>query len=61
MNADLRAVDQDCNDRNPLIRALAIRTMSSIPLPRVIHALVDPMRSGLQDSDPYVRKTAALA
>ncbi|KAG7539700.1 hypothetical protein FFLO_03417 [Filobasidium floriforme] len=51
----------DCNDRNPLIRALAIRTMSSIPLPRVIMALIDPMRSGLQDSDPYVRKTAALA
>lgn len=51
----------DCNDRNPLIRGLAIRTMSSIPLPPIIQALVDPLRHGLEDSDPYVRKTSALA
>jgi AP-2 complex subunit beta-1 len=51
----------DCNDRNPLIRGLAIRTMSSIPLPPIIQALTDPLRHGLEDSDPYVRKTSALA
>lgn len=51
----------DCNDRNPLIRALAIRTMSSIPVWSVIQALIPPLSSALQDSDPYVRKTAALA
>lgn len=52
---------QDCADRNPLIRALAIRTMSSIPLPSIIQALVDPLRHALEDQDPYVRKTAAIA
>ncbi|KAL1405491.1 hypothetical protein Q8F55_009126 [Vanrija albida] len=51
----------DCADRNPLIRALAIRTMSSIPLPSIIQALVDPLRHGLEDQDPYVRKTSAIA
>ncbi|KAI9637892.1 vesicle-mediated transport-related protein [Dioszegia hungarica] len=51
----------DCHDRNPLIRGLAIRTMSSIPLPPIIQALIDPLRSGLEDQDPYVRKTSALA
>ncbi|WVR05327.1 hypothetical protein IAU60_002341 [Kwoniella sp. DSM 27419] len=51
----------DCADRNPLIRGLAIRTMSSIPLPPIVQALVDPLRHALQDSDPYVRKTAAIA
>ena len=51
----------DCHDRNPLIRGLAIRTMSSIPLPPVIQALADPLSHALQDQDPYVRKTAALA
>ncbi|KDQ07940.1 hypothetical protein BOTBODRAFT_70091 [Botryobasidium botryosum FD-172 SS1] len=50
----------DCNDRNPLIRALAIRTMSYIPLPIVINALTEPLRHCLRDSDPYVRKTAAI-
>ncbi|ORY28285.1 vesicle-mediated transport-related protein [Naematelia encephala] len=51
----------DCNDRNPLIRGLAIRTMSSIPLPQIVQSLVDPLRHALQDQDPYVRKTAAIA
>lgn len=51
----------DCNDRNPLIRALAIRTMSSIPVWSIIQALIPPLSHALQDSDPYVRKTAALA
>lgn len=51
---------QDSHDRNPLIRALAIRTMSYIQVPSVIQALVDPLRHALKDSDPYVRKTAAI-
>ncbi|KAG2050740.1 Adaptor protein complex beta subunit [Suillus hirtellus] len=51
---------QDCNDRNPLIRALAIRTMSYIPIPVVTEALTDQLRHCLKDRDPYVRKTAAI-
>ncbi|RDX56859.1 Adaptor protein complex beta subunit [Lentinus brumalis] len=51
---------QDCNDRNPLVRALAIRTMSYIPTPVVIENLTDQLRHCLKDRDPYVRKTAAI-
>ncbi|KAI0748046.1 Adaptor protein complex beta subunit [Daedaleopsis nitida] len=51
---------QDCNDRNPLVRALAIRTMSYIPTPIVIEALTEQLRHCLKDRDPYVRKTAAI-
>ncbi|KAJ7063260.1 adaptin N terminal region-domain-containing protein [Mycena amicta] len=51
---------QDCNDRNPLIRALAIRTMSYIPIPVVTDALSENLRHCLKDHDPYVRKTAAI-
>ncbi|CAL1704848.1 unnamed protein product [Somion occarium] len=51
---------QDCNDRNPLIRALAIRTMSYIPIPVVTEALTEQLRHCLKDRDPYVRKTAAI-
>jgi AP-2 complex subunit beta-1 len=51
---------QDCNDRNPLIRALAIRTMSYIPIPVVVESLSDQLRHHLKDRDPYVRKTAAI-
>ncbi|KZP24850.1 Adaptor protein complex beta subunit [Athelia psychrophila] len=51
---------QDCNDRNPLIRALAIRTMSYIPIPVVTEPLSEQLRHCLKDKDPYVRKTAAI-
>jgi len=47
-------------DRNPLIRALAIRTMSYIPIPEVIDALTENLRHCLKDRDAYVRKTAAI-
>ncbi|KAG6820601.1 hypothetical protein H0H93_014517 [Arthromyces matolae] len=50
----------DCSDRNPLIRALAIRTMSYIPIPVVTDSLIEPLRHCLKDRDPYVRKTAAI-
>ncbi|KJA20194.1 hypothetical protein HYPSUDRAFT_203899 [Hypholoma sublateritium FD-334 SS-4] len=51
---------QDCSDRDPLIRALAIRTMSYIPIPVVTEALSDNLRHCLKDRDAYVRKTAAI-
>ena len=51
---------KDCNDRNPLIRALAIRTTSYIPIPIVIENLTEQLRHHLKDCNPYVRKTAAI-
>lgn len=51
---------QDANDRNALIRALAIRTMSYIPVPEVLRALIEPLHHCLKDRDPYVRKTACI-
>ncbi|KAF9805502.1 hypothetical protein IEO21_09015 [Rhodonia placenta] len=51
---------EDCEDRNPLVRALAIRTMSYIPTSLVVEEIADPLRHALKDKDPYVRKTAAI-
>ena len=60
MRAHAHYLSQDCNDRNPLIRALAIRTMSYIPIPAVLEHLTEQLRHHLKDRDPYVRKTAAI-
>ena len=49
------------NHDSTIIRALAIRTMSSIPIPQVAEYLVEPLTKTMKDPDPYVRKTAALA
>ncbi|KAJ6234964.1 ap-1 complex subunit beta-1 [Anaeramoeba flamelloides] len=51
---------QDTKDNNPLIRALAIRTMGSIRVEEVTEYLCQPLRKCLKDKHPYVRKTAAI-
>ncbi|OII72726.1 beta adaptin [Cryptosporidium ubiquitum] len=51
---------KDSMDSNPLIRALAIRTMGYIRLEQITEYLVEPLRRSCSDPDPYVRKTAAI-
>jgi AP-1 complex subunit beta-1 len=43
-----------------LIRALAIRTMSTLRAEKILSYLGDPLSRCLRDENPYVRKTAAL-
>jgi vesicle coat complex subunit len=45
----------------PLLRALAVRTMGCIQIERITEHLCDSLKDCLNDSDPYVKKTAALA
>ena len=47
-------------DQNPLIRALALRTMSYIHVLEFVEATVPHVKHLLKDSDPYVRKTATF-
>jgi AP-1 complex subunit beta-1 len=51
---------KDANDPNPLIRALAVRTMGCIRVERITEYLCEPLLRCLKDDDPYVRKTAAI-
>lgn len=51
---------KDCDDPNPLIRALAVRTMGCIRVDKITEYLCEPLRKCLKDEDPYVRKTAAV-
>ncbi|KAI5199128.1 putative AP-2 adaptor complex subunit beta [Aureobasidium subglaciale] len=51
---------QDMEDTNPLVRALALRTMSYIHVREYVEAAVTPTKHLLRDSDPYVRKTACF-
>ena len=50
---------KDTQDPNPLIRALAVRTMGCIRVDKIVEYLCDPLQRCLRDEDPYVRKTAA--
>jgi AP-1 complex subunit beta-1 len=51
---------KDSDDPNPLVRALAIRTMGCLRAEKIIDYLCDPLQKCLRDENPYVRKTAAL-
>jgi len=51
---------RDASDPNPLIRALAVRTMGCIRVDKITEYLCEPLRNCLKDPDPYVRKTAAV-
>ena len=51
---------EDMEDHNPLIRALALRTISYIHVREFVEATVPPVKKLTRDSDPYVRKTAAF-
>jgi len=52
---------RDLESPNPLLRALALRTISTVHVKDYVESLIEPLRHLLQDSDPYVRKTAAIS
>jgi len=51
---------KDSQDPNPLVRALAVRTMGCIRVNKITEYLCDPLYETLQDTEAYVRKTAAI-
>ena len=57
----VNTIIQDSQDGNPLVRALALRTMSRIHIEGVAENMIIPLKQRLEDPDPYVRKTAALS
>lgn len=56
----LTSIIQDMDDHNPLVRALALRTISYIHVREFVEATVQPVKHLMVDVDPYVRKTAAF-
>ncbi|GER30335.1 AP-2 complex subunit beta [Striga asiatica] len=60
LKEELNSQYKDSQDPNPLIRALAVRTMGCIRVDKITEYLCDPLQRCLKDDDPYVRKTAAI-
>jgi AP-2 complex subunit beta-1 len=51
---------QDMQDPNPLIRALALRTISYVHVKEFVEGTFPNLKRLMEDGDPYVRKTAAI-
>lgn len=52
---------QDCADGNPMVRGLALKTLSSLQQDSVIEHLEPAVKAGLLDKSAYVRRAAVLA
>ncbi|RAL63926.1 hypothetical protein DID88_003114 [Monilinia fructigena] len=50
----LPTLQEDMNDSNPLVRALALRTMSYIHVRDFVEATVPPTKQLLRDADPHL-------
>jgi Adaptin N terminal region len=56
----INSLKKDVLDMNPLIRGLAVRTLSSLRVKEAMEYVYEPLQKCARDADPYVRKTAAL-
>ncbi|XP_068604713.1 AP-4 complex subunit beta-1 [Brachionichthys hirsutus] len=50
----------DCQDSNPMVRSLALRTMTNLRLPSLVEYLEQPLVAGLRDKAACVRRVAVL-
>ncbi|KAJ3082290.1 AP-3 complex subunit beta-2 [Quaeritorhiza haematococci] len=57
----INTFQKDLTDKNPLIRAMALRVMSSIRVPVIVPLIMLALKKCMTDLSPYVRKAAATA
>jgi vesicle coat complex subunit len=57
----INAIQKSLTDQNPLVRAMALRTMSGIRVPVISQIVSLAIKRGCGDMSPHVRKAAALA
>ncbi|KAJ3178177.1 AP-3 complex subunit beta-1 [Geranomyces variabilis] len=57
----INTFQKDLADRNPLIRAMALRVMSSIRVQVIVPIIMLALKKATTDLSPYVRKAAANA
>ncbi|CAI0408527.1 unnamed protein product [Linum tenue] len=53
-------LQRDCKDQDPMIRGLALRSLSSLRVANLVEYLVGPLGSGLKDNNAYVRTVAVM-
>lgn len=53
-------LQRDCNDEDPMIRGLALRSLCSLRVANLVEYLVGPLGSGLKDNNSYVRIVAVI-
>ncbi|CAN0546390.1 unnamed protein product, partial [Ectocarpus sp. 12 AP-2014] len=53
----INTLQRDCNNQDPMVRGLALRSLCSLRLPAMVEYISDPLKASLTDANSYVRKT----
>ncbi|KCV72604.1 hypothetical protein H696_00188 [Fonticula alba] len=57
----VNTLQKDCHDSNPIVRGLALRSLSSLRIPSLAEYVFPVAKQLMADSSSYVRKISALA
>eukprot|EP01013_Petalomonas_cantuscygni_P008866 TRINITY_DN2161_c0_g1_i1.p1 TRINITY_DN2161_c0_g1~~TRINITY_DN2161_c0_g1_i1.p1 ORF type:complete len:756 (-),score=211.04 TRINITY_DN2161_c0_g1_i1:88-2355(-) len=57
----INTLQKDCRDESPIVRGLALRTISSLRVAGVVEYLAPLLQRSLTDPSTYVKKTAVFA
>jgi AP-4 complex subunit beta-1 len=57
----INTLQKDCQDDDPVIRGLALKSLCSLRVPKLVEYVLAPIRKSLVDSSPYVRRIAVIA
>ncbi|XP_017293857.1 AP-4 complex subunit beta-1 [Kryptolebias marmoratus] len=56
----INTLRKDCQDPNPMVRSLALRSMTNLRLPSLVEYVEQPLTAGLRDRAACVRRVAVL-
>ena len=56
----INTLQKDCSNEDPLVRGLALRSLTSLNLPLLLEYICEPLQRSLSDHHAYVRKTAVM-
>ncbi|EFC43171.1 predicted protein, partial [Naegleria gruberi] len=57
----INTLARDCRDESPIVRGLALRSLSSLRISKLTEHLVPLIKEGLNDPSPYVRRSAVVS
>jgi AP-4 complex subunit beta-1 len=56
----INTLTKDAGDQNPVVRGLALRSLCGLRIPTLVDYIREPLKAGLQDRSPYVRRMAVM-
>lgn len=56
----INTLQKDCRDEDPMIRGLALRSLTSLRLRSILEYVVSPLKAALTDSSGYVRQAGII-